>query len=130
MVRRNIIGGGLITSENSQKPTVPYRRLSFIGFVSTNSAAESFRSRCGSVRGAPLFSSQGSPTAARREKCFFTSPAPYVPRNFSITDLTALAPVTGEARNAAFTPRASIRIYGFLSTFLYHCASAPCTGRT
>jgi hypothetical protein len=33
-------------------------------FVSTASAAESFRSRCGSVRGAPVCSSQTSPIAA------------------------------------------------------------------
>ena len=33
-------------------------------FVSTASAAKSFRSRCGSVRGAPECSSQTSPTAA------------------------------------------------------------------
>jgi hypothetical protein len=33
-------------------------------FASTASAAESFRSRCGSVRGAPEWSSQTSPTAA------------------------------------------------------------------
>ena len=33
-------------------------------FVSTASAAESFRSRCGSVRGAPVCSSHTSPTAA------------------------------------------------------------------
>ena len=38
------------------------------------------------------------------------------------------APVTGEARNSASTPRASIRIDGFLRTFLYHCVSGPCTG--
>jgi hypothetical protein len=34
------------------------------GFSSTASAAESFRSRCGSVRGAPVCSSQGSLAAA------------------------------------------------------------------
>jgi hypothetical protein len=34
------------------------------GFVSRASAAESFRSRCGSVRGAPVCSSQASPAAA------------------------------------------------------------------
>jgi hypothetical protein len=33
-------------------------------FISTASAAESFRSRCGSVRGAPVCSSHTSPTAA------------------------------------------------------------------
>ena len=33
------------------------------------------------------------------------------------------------ARNSPPTPRASIRIVGFLSTFLYHCVSEPCTGR-
>jgi hypothetical protein len=33
-------------------------------FASAASAAESFRSRCGSVRGAPVCSSQASPTAA------------------------------------------------------------------
>jgi hypothetical protein len=40
---------------------VTYRLRSF---VSTASAAESFRSRWGSVRGAPVCSSQTSPTAA------------------------------------------------------------------
>jgi hypothetical protein len=33
----------------------------------------------------------------------------------------------GTARNFASTPRASIRICGFLSTFLYHYVSEPCT---
>jgi len=50
-------------------------------------------------------------------------------RNFSTTDFTAFAPVTGVARNSAATPRASMRIEGFSSTFLYHCVSEPCTGR-
>ena len=39
-------------------------RLRPLSFISTASAAESFRSRCGSVRGAPELSSQTSPVAA------------------------------------------------------------------
>jgi hypothetical protein len=38
------------------------RRLG--AFISTASAAESFRSRCGSMRGAPVWSSHASPVAA------------------------------------------------------------------
>src|SRR5260370_37610223 len=41
----------------------------------------------------------------------------------------SFAPVIGVARNSAAAPRASIRIDGFWSTFLYHCVSEPCTGR-
>ena len=39
-------------------------RLRLLSFISTASAAESLRSRCGSVRGAPELSSQTSPVAA------------------------------------------------------------------
>jgi phosphatidylglycerol---prolipoprotein diacylglyceryl transferase len=37
--------------------------------------------------------------------------------------------VTGFPLNSASTPRASTRIDGFFSTFLYHCVFEPCTGR-
>jgi hypothetical protein len=56
------------------------------------------------------------------------TPVPYFSRNFSITDFTAVASVIGTARNAASAPRASIRIDGFLRTFLYHSVSEPRTG--
>jgi hypothetical protein len=55
--------------------------------------------------------------------------APYFSRNSSTTDETALALVMGAALNSASAPRASTRIEGFWSTFLYHCVSEPCTGR-
>jgi hypothetical protein len=42
----------------------PHPPLFFYGFVSTASAAESLRSRCGSLRGAPVCNSQAFPIAA------------------------------------------------------------------
>ena len=50
------------TGRTNPRGLTVYHRLRI--FVSTASAAESFRSRCGSVRGAPVCSSQISPIAA------------------------------------------------------------------
>src|SRR5271156_3355218 len=59
---------------------------------STASAAESFRSRCGSVRGAPVCSSQTSPIAAPHvlqgtdNICFGVSSLVFTPQNASPTN--------------------------------------------
>src|ERR1700686_3098725 len=46
-----------------------------------------------------------------------------------MTDFTAADSVIGFAVTLALASRASIRIFGSLSTFLYHCVSEPFTGR-
>src|ERR1035437_5405996 len=51
----------LLAQRSAASPTGCYRLLEF---AATASAAESFRSRCGSVRGAPVCSSQTSSVAA------------------------------------------------------------------
>src|ERR1700730_18932815 len=53
--------------------------------------------------------------------------APYLRRNFATTADTRVASVIGLVLNSA-SVSASIRIDGFLSTFLYHCVSDPYTG--
>jgi hypothetical protein len=58
-----------LAKESSSRDDLPMTRergafCHLPSFASTDSAAESFRSRCGSVRGAPVCSSQASPIAA------------------------------------------------------------------
>ena len=71
-----LTGGEPPSATNSQGRQLPPRCLHkgapvalnavyrLLGFVSRTSAADSFRSRCGSVRRAPVCSSQASPIAA------------------------------------------------------------------
>jgi len=44
--------------------------------------------------------------------------------------VTAFGSVTGEVWNSASTSRAEIPISRWRSTFLYHCVSDPCTGKS
>jgi hypothetical protein len=63
------------------------------GFISTASAEDSFRFRCGSVRRAPLYSSHAFPDAApqvgqRTDKiCFAVSSLVFIPKDCNVSPL-------------------------------------------
>jgi len=102
-------GGQALESNAHQSPYFTGRYV-LLGLVSTASAAASFRSRCGSVRGAPVCSSQASSLVAPQvgqgtdNICFRVRSLVFTATGYSLPQL----------ENCPLSDRFAIRQVGFM----------------